>query len=102
MAMFLLGLSSSANISEEALELPLARWMAHYKHCTVMNKSFVFIEILGSYCASEEVLTSLLRPLFQFFLMFVFCFIYVYIPTVCMYTIFMLVTMEARRSYKWL
>lgn len=64
MAMFLLGLSSSANISEEALELPLARWMAHYKHCTVMNKSFVFIEILGSYCASEEVLTSLLRPLF--------------------------------------
>lgn len=72
-----------------------------------MNKSFVFIKILGSYCAFKEVLTTLLRPLFQLFifLTLIFYFMYICVPSVCMYTMFMLVTMEARRrnwSYKWL
>lgn len=72
--MFVLGLISSA-FSEEALELHLAQFVAHYKHRTLMNKSFVFIEILGSYCAFEEVLATLLKPLFQLFLFFLTFFI---------------------------
>lgn len=84
--MFLQGLISSANASAETLS-----WIQHsvwhiISIILLMDKSFVFIKILGSYCAFKEVLTTLLRPLFHLLSFFNTHFLfYVYLCPKCMY-----------------